>query len=182
MKNLVRTGATIAVLMVSSIGTAAIQVAAAATPAHNKPHNWTAPAHKLYAQQLVDDIMRDNPELLSLTLQGSPPGEDRTYTMFAGSFPERIGQASDPDDIMVIEKAITILDPRRNRSDPVRKFIVMMPLEDAQATPIGLAVIVFRNPLGINKSNGEYLAKAQVIMDRLRTRIPDKASLFQPAQ
>jgi len=149
---------------------------------HNKPHNWVAPEHKLYAQRLVDDIMRDNPELLSLTLQGTPPGENEIYTMFAGSFPERIGQASDPDDIMVIEKAITILDPRWNRSDPVRKFIVMMPLEDAQATPIGLAVIVFRNPLGINKSNVEYLAKAQAIMDRLRTRVPDKAALFKAAE
>jgi hypothetical protein len=167
--------------MVGSIGSISVPDVATAAPVHNKPHNWTAPEHKLYAQQLVDDIMRDNPELLSLTLQGTPPGEDKTYTMFAGSFPERIGQASDPDDIMVIEKAITILDPRLNRSDPVRKFIVMLPLEDAQAMPIGLAVIVFKNPQGINKSNGEYLAKAQAIMDRLRTQIPDKAALFQPA-
>lgn len=180
--NYMRARAVIAVLMVGSIGSLTAQGAAAAAPVHNKPHNWTAPEQKLHAQQLVDDIMRDNPELLSLTLQGTPPGEDKTYTMFAGSFPERIGQASDPDDIMVIEKAITILDPRWNRSDPVRKFIVMLPLEDAQATPIGLAVIVFRNPVGINKSNGEYLAKAQAIMDRLRTQIPGKAALFQPAR
>lgn len=180
--NRIRASATIALLLAFGAGLAAVPVAAGAATAHNKPHNWVAPKYKLFAQQLVDDIMRDNPELLSLTLQGTPPGEDKVYTMFAGSFPERIGQASDPDDIMVIDTAITILDPRWNRSDPVRKFIVMLPLEDAQATPIGLAVIVFKNPLGINKSNGEYLAKAQAIMDRLRTRIPEKAALFKPAE
>lgn len=180
--NHLRAVAVIAAFMIGSIGSITVHGAATAAPVHNKPHNWVAPQQKIHAQQLVDAIMRDNPELLSVTLQGTPPGEDKTYTMFAGSFPERIGQASDPDDIMVIETAITILDPRWNRKDPIRKFIVMLPLEDAQATPIGLAVIVFKNPPGINKSNGEYLAKAQAIMDRLRTQIPDKAALFQPAR
>lgn len=177
--NRILAGATIAMLLTCSLGPQAVDAAA---QGHDKPHNWIAPQHKLYAQQLVDDVMRDNPELLSLTLQGTPPGADGTYTMFAGSFPERIGQASDPDDIMVIDKKITILDPRWNRTDPIRKFIVMMPLEDARATPVGLVVIVFRNPSGINKSNVEYLTKAQAIMDRLRTRIPDKASLFKSVQ
>jgi ABC-type glycerol-3-phosphate transport system substrate-binding protein len=171
-----------ALLAVAALGPVASSAAAPAAPPHNKPHNWVAPDYRIYAQQLADEVMRDNPELLSITLQGTPPGQDKTYTMFAGSFPERIGQASDPDDIMVIDTAITILDPRWNRNDPVRKFIVMMPLEDAQATPVGLAVIVFKNPVGINKSNGEYLAKAQSIMDKLRTRIPDKAALFAPAK
>lgn len=174
--------AAFATLLACSLAAAGMAMAAAAAPAHHKPHNWVAPEQKIYAQQLVDEIMRANPELLSITLQGTPPGEAKIYTMFAGSFPERIGQASDPDDIMVIDTAITILDPRWNRTDPIRKFIVMLPLENAAAAPIGLAVIVFKNPLGINKSNGEYLAKAQAIMDRLRTQIPDKAALFKPAQ
>ncbi|MEZ5532129.1 MAG: hypothetical protein R3E69_07080 [Steroidobacteraceae bacterium] len=179
---LARRRACVALIATGLLGSVASFAAAPTPPVHNKPHNWVPPAYRIYAQQLADEVMRDNPELLSITLQGTPPGEDKTYTMFAGSFPERIGQASDPDDIMVIDTAITILDPRWNRKDPVRKFIVMMPLEDAQATPIGLAVIVFKNPAGINKSNGEYLAKAQVIVDHLRTRIADKAALFKPAQ
>lgn len=181
MMNRILAGA-MAVTLLAWIHGPVAAAADSAAPARVKPHNWVAPEHKLHAQQLVDDVMRDNPELLSLTLQGTPPGSDGTYTMFAGSFPERIGQASDPDDIMVIDKKITILDPRWNRNDPVRKFIVMMPLEDARATPVGLAVIVFRNPIGINKSNVEFLAKAQTIVDRLRPRIPDKTALFKPVQ
>lgn len=179
---LFRLGAVAAFLAAMSLGSGASLAEAPAAPAHHKPHNWTPPAYRIYAQKLADEVMARHPELLSITLQGTPPGHDKTYTMFAGSFPERIGQASDPDDIMVIDTAITILDPRWNRNDPIRKFPVMMPLEDAQANPIGLAVIVYRNPLGINKSNADYLAKAQDIMDWLRTQIPNKAALFQPVK
>src|SRR6516225_2492813 len=60
--------------------------------------NWTAPAHKIYGQKLSDDTMAKHPELLSVTLHGTPPGMNEVYTMFAGSFPDRIGNGDDPDD------------------------------------------------------------------------------------
>src|SRR5713101_1638084 len=63
---------------------------ASAVPAQ-KPKNWTAPATKIYAQALSDEIMAKHPELISVTFHGVPPGLDKVYTMFAGSFPERIG-------------------------------------------------------------------------------------------
>ena len=78
--------------------------------------NWTPPAQKIYAQKLSDDTMAKHPELLSVTLHGVPPGQDNVYTMFAGSFPERIGNPDDPDDIDVTKKGITILDPRWHRT------------------------------------------------------------------
>jgi len=36
----------------------------------------------------------------------------KVYTMFAGSYPDRIGNPDDPDDVMVSELGITIVDPR----------------------------------------------------------------------
>ena len=74
-------------------GALGFSVATAAAPEH--PKNWTAPAAKIYAQKLVDEIMATHTELLSTTLHGVPPGQTDTYTMFAGSFPERIGNADD---------------------------------------------------------------------------------------
>src|SRR5260370_26403466 len=59
--------------------------------------NWTAPTQKIYAQKLSDETMAKHPELLSVTLHGVPPGQENDYTMFAGSFPERIGNPDDPD-------------------------------------------------------------------------------------
>jgi ABC-type glycerol-3-phosphate transport system substrate-binding protein len=86
----------------------------AAAPA--KPvKNWTPPAYKIYAQTLSDQIMAAHPELISVTFHGVPPGLSKVYTMFAGSFPERIGNPDDPDDVMIIELGITIIDPRWHR-------------------------------------------------------------------
>jgi hypothetical protein len=39
--------------------------------------------------------MAAHPELLSVTFHGVPPGQTDTYTMFAGSYPDRIGNADD---------------------------------------------------------------------------------------
>jgi len=67
-------------------------------------------------QTLSDETMATHPELLSITLHGLAPGQENTYTMFAGSYPERIGNPDDPDDIDVSKKGITILDPRWHRT------------------------------------------------------------------
>src|SRR5215468_12033604 len=61
--------------------------------------NWTPPPQKIRAQVLSDQIMAAHPELLSVTFHGVPPGLDGVYTMYAGSYPERIGNSDDPDDI-----------------------------------------------------------------------------------
>jgi|SRR5581483_8193715 len=53
-------------------------------------------AAKIYAQALSDQFMAQHPELLSVTFHGTPPGDPGVYTMFAGSYPERIGNPDDP--------------------------------------------------------------------------------------
>jgi outer membrane receptor protein involved in Fe transport len=62
-------------------------------PAWGEEHakNWTPPAKPIYAQKLSDEIMAAHPELLSVTFHGVPPGQTDAYTMFAGSYPDRIG-------------------------------------------------------------------------------------------
>src|SRR5258708_39966384 len=103
--------------------------------------NWSPPTTKMYAQQLSDETMKARPELLSVTLRGVPPGMHDAYTMFAGSYPDRVGNPDDPDDIDVSKKGITIVDPRWNRTkDPAPKFVVLMPLRDRAGGNVGLVV------------------------------------------
>jgi hypothetical protein len=148
--------------------------------------NWTPPAHKIYGQQLSDDTMSHHPELLSVTLHGNPPGATETYTMFAGSFPERIGNADDPDDIDVIKKGITIVDPRWNRpKDNPKKFVVLMPMRDKQGQNIGLVVYAFKNPPANPHSSQQelaYLKKSAALRDALAKKIPSYDSLFGEAK
>jgi hypothetical protein len=154
---------------------------AAAPPAAKK--NWTPPAYKIYAQKLSDEVMSKHPELISVTFHGVPPGMTNVYTMFAGSFPERIGNSDDPDDIDVTTKGITILDPRWHRkNDPERKFVVLMPLRDVSEENVGLIVFAFKNPENSGKAEQEYLAAAAAMRDGLEKQIPSYKALFEPGK
>ena len=170
----------IPLVLALGLGSTLTAAGQAAQPPH--PKNWTAPAYKIAGQKLCDEIMATHPELISVTLHGVPPGMDKVYTMFAGSFPDRIGNNDDPDDIDVSTKGITILDPRCHRQDPEPKFTVMMPLRDAKGENVGLIVFAFKNPPGSGKAEREYLAASTTMRDALQKRIPTYASLFERAK
>ena len=169
-------------LLVAAVGVSALCAADA------PKKNWTPPAYKIYAQTLSDQIMAQHPELISITFHGVPPGLDKVYTMFAGSFPERIGNPDDPDDVMIIELGITILDPRWHRvKDPAKKFVMMMPLRDASGENVGLLVAAYKNPdfqsKGSNaKLEADYFAKGTKLRDELQKQIPSYAALFEKAK
>jgi hypothetical protein len=152
--------------------------------AQDKPKkNWTVPAKKIYAQQLSDETMKKHPELLSVTLHGVPPGMTDVYTMFAGSYPERIGNPDDPDDIDVSKKGITILDPRWHRTkDTDKKFVVLMPMQDAKGENVGLVVYAFKNPPKMTGMEEHYLKESTKLRNDLAKKIPSYDKLFEPAK
>lgn len=102
--------------------------------------------------------------------------------MFAGSYPERIGNADDPDDIDVIKKGITIVDPRWKRTkDNPKKFVILMPMRDKSGENIGLVVYAFKNPpANPHKSSVEleYLRKSAALRDELQKKIASYDGLF----
>ena len=148
-----------------------------------EPKNWSVPAHKIYAQQLADATMKAHPELLSVTLHGVPPGMHDAYTMFAGSYPDRIGNPDDPDDIDVSKKGITIVDPRWNRTkDPAPKFVVLMPLRDSAGANVGLVVYAFKVATESNAGEREFYLKALALRDALARKIPSYDALFAAAR
>jgi len=155
-----------------------------ALPPPEKTRNWTSPSIKPYVQTLSDQIMAAHPELISVTFHGVPPGAaPKTYTMFGGSYPDRIGNPDDPDDVMVSETGITILDPRWHRTkDPQPKYVVMLPLRDAAAENVGLLVLAYKNPAGSGKTDIDFFSAASRLRDELQKQIPDYASLFKPAK
>ena len=177
MTTLARTIAAMAIGASIAIGAPSLQ---AADPPKK---NWTAPAHKMYGQKLVDEQMAKNKDLLSLTLHGVPPGEKDVYTMFAGSFPDRIGNPDDPDDIDVIKKGITILDPRWKRvNDKDKKFVVLMPMHDSKGENIGLVVYAFKDPPKMTGMEEHYLKESNKLRDELAKKISSYNGLFDPAK
>ena len=163
----------------AKIALVAVLGAFCTTTLHAAEKNWKAPAYKIHAQKLSDEIMAKHPELLSVTFHGVPPGLSKVYTMFAGSFPERIGNADDPDDVMVVELGITIVDPRWNRpKDSPRKFVMMVPLRDAAGGHVGLLVLAYKHPVGSTKSELDYFSDASKLRDGLQKQILSYAGLF----
>jgi hypothetical protein len=161
---------------------AAQTTAGAPVPAKSK--NWAPPAAKLRVQTLTEQIMAAHPELISVTFHGVPPGAaPKTYTMFGGSYPDRIGNPDDPDDVMVIETGVTLLDPRWHRTkDAIRKFVVQTPLRDATGENIGLIVLAYKNPVSSGKTDADFFLAGTKLRDDLQKQIPNFAALFEPAQ
>jgi|ERR1700674_984268 hypothetical protein len=186
LKEIMKTFAKIVFLTALSVSSASVLWAAetAEPSAPSKPKkNWTAPATKIYAQTLADEIMAKHRELISVTFHGVPPGMSKMYTMFAGSYPERIGNPDDPDDVMIIETGITILDPRWHRTkDPVKKYVPMLPLRDAAGENIGLLVLAYKNPPDSGKTDMDFFKAATALRDDLQKQIPSYADLFKPAK
>lgn len=183
MKPLARN--TFAALLGCAIALAASSISFADTPAPAaepaKAKNWTPPAYKSKAQVLSDQIMAAHPELLSVTFHGIPPGMKDTYTMFAGSYPERIGNPDDPDDIDVMKLGVTTVDPRWHRThDTAKKFVMMMPLRDSAAENVGLIVFAFK--LDPARTEKDYFVAAVDLRDSLQKKIPGYAGLFEPAK
>lgn len=163
----------------------AIASAALAAPAASNAaeKNWTPPTRKIYAQQLADATMKAHPDLLSVTFHGVPPGMHDVHTMFAGSYPDRIGNGDDPDDIDVQTKGITIIDPRWHRTnDTVSKFVMMMPLRDRAGENIGLIVYAFNKPAHSKWGERQFTLAAMDMRDALEKHIPSYAALFAPVR
>ena len=178
ISNIMKTSIGIAFLAAVGLFLAASTLRAEPSPAKN----WSAPPAKIYAQGLVDEIMAGHPELLSVTFHGVPPGLSGVYTMFAGSFPDRIGNPDDPDDVDVIVKGITIMDPRWGRHDRERKFVMMMPLRDAAGDNLGLLVAAYRYDPKSGKGEKDFFLAGTALRDQLAARIPGYEALFKPAR
>lgn len=162
---------------------ASLAAAMCSSAASAAEKNWTAPSYRIVAQALSDETMKANPDLLSVTLHGVPPGQTGVYTMFAGSFPDRIGNADDPDDIDVTRKGITIVDPRWNRTnDTAPKFVVLMPMRDVHGQNVGLIVYAFKVAARSNSYERPLYLRALRLRDALSRRIPSYEALFAEAK
>jgi hypothetical protein len=176
MKTLTKT------LIAATLGVMSASVLYAADPAPH-PRNWTPPTTKIYAQKLSEQIMSQHPELLSVTFHGVPPGMTDAYTMFAGSYLDRIGNADDPDDIDISKKGITIVDPRWHRpNDTVKKFVMMLPLRDASGQNVGEIVLAYKNDGANAKGEKAFFLASTALRDALEKQIPTYGALFEPAK
>ena len=164
-----------------SLAIAATLFSAGVAGAEPVVKNWTPPPYRINAQVLSDDIMAHHPELWSVTFHGVPPGMSKVYTMFAGSYPDRIGNPDDPDDVDIIVKGISSVDPRWHRHDARAKFVLQIPLRDHDGENIGLLVLAYKINPEMHMSERDYFSAGTLIRDQLEAQIPSYAMLFSRA-
>ena len=98
-------------------------------------------------------------------------------------FPERIGNACDPDDVDVVVKGVTILDPRwRRTNDPAKKFVILTPLREKTGENVGLLVLAYKNDGAYAKTDDQFYAMAMKLRHDIQKDIPSFAALFAPAK
>ena len=154
-----------------SIGAAAFAADSAVDPSWRK-----AADNKIFAQQLVNELMAKYPDLVVVGLHATVPGA-KVETMIATNL-DRVGKVDDDDDIAVAPEHKTILAP--NMKDP-HKFEVQVPLKDTAGNFLGAAAgFVFKYQAGDNEV--QLHVKALAIRDELARRTPNLAALLQPTK
>jgi hypothetical protein len=154
-----RANSILALLVILAAGTGA---ARAATPEDHKP---------MFAQQLVDNVFaKHQPEIIYIGLHGVTPDSEKSV-IFAATKPEKIGQASSPNDVDIIEKGVPIMEMKG------KSTTVLERLTDSAGNTVGLLVV------GLKFVEGEESQAASVARDlgkEFARQIPSKSALFQP--
>jgi len=127
---------------------------------------------KIYAQELVDRVVAQNPDLRAVMMHVTPP-KAGANVVIASSI-GRIGKAADPSDLDVIATGKT-----RVAMDQGNKRIeVDLALRDVGGDTIGSLGLVWRYPVGGNHQ--EFERTANQIRDALSKRILNTANLMDP--
>ena len=155
---------------------------AASTP--GTPKNWRGPAQKIKAQAIVDKLIASHPEIMSITMHAVPPGQPaEAYTMIAGSFPDRIGNASSPGDIITAKKGVTQVESKWGTPDYGKKVSVVVPIKTSAGdyVPVAMVIAFYHSP-ATGMRDTDYMHPAVAIRNALAPEIASLNSLYAPAQ
>lgn len=146
------------------------------------PKNWVAPEYRIFAQQLVDELMAGHPEIMSITIHATPPGMDESiFSMIAGSFPDRIGNQSSPGDVISIVKGVTQVESKWGSPNWKKKVSIVLPLKDSKVNYLRAAMVVaFITSAEDSRVDTDFMAPGVVIRDSLNSRIASFETLFEP--
>lgn len=128
---------------------------------------------KIAAQKIVDDTIKNHPEVVILAFHVTPPG--KTDNVIIASNIGRIGKKADEDDMNVINTGKSNLEVNKAGNH----FEVELVILDQAGNNVGAAGVVFNYKAGDDQKALEK--KAEQIRDEWRPQIPNKEALFAPA-
>ncbi len=171
-----RRGPLRSLLALSLLGFAASYLAAqspAPAPAP-APKYGKAADNKIYAQQVVRELMAENPDLGGAGLHCIPPG--KTEYEIVAQTRDLIGKKSSEDDTEVINRDAVKVYPFVVLGEP--RFSALAALRDTNGKIIGMAALSFKRVPGVETLTVH--ARVKTIMIQLAAKIPSHDALFQP--
>ncbi len=127
---------------------------------------------KIYAQELVDQVVARNPDLLVVVMHVTPPKS--VENVIIASNIGRIGKPGDEDDMRVVNTG----KPNLEVSHGGERYEVELVMRDVGGATIGALGLVWPYKAGQDKAAFEV--KAERIRDALARRILHTANLMDP--
>jgi hypothetical protein len=164
-----------AVLAAALLAFSALRLGAQTATTAPDPVYGKAADNKIYAQQLVLQVMAENLDLAGVGLHAIPPGK-KDYEIVA-QIRDLIGKKSSPDDIEVIERDAVKIYPFVITGSP--RFSALAALRDTAGNIIGMAALSFKREAGVDRLTVH--ARLVTIMTQLALKIPNRDALFKPS-
>ncbi len=160
--------------MMMSIPVTALAIAALAQTGDNAKM-WAPEGNKkIFAQKMVDDVLKKHPDVIILALHVTPP--NYPDNVIIASNIGRIGKKADEDDMRVIQTG----KPNLEVNKAGNHFEVELTLQDKAGKTIGAAGVVFNYKAGDDKK--KLQKKAEAVQAEMRNQTPTLAKLFEPVE
>ncbi|MDB6093486.1 MAG: TonB-dependent siderophore receptor [Verrucomicrobia bacterium] len=131
--------------------------------------------NKNYAQQLVNDLMVENPELYSAGIHATPPGSSEM--VIVAQTKDLIGKKSSASDLKIFNDDQVQFQPE-DKGGGNRFIAVVSRLKASSGEVIGLAVLSFRSDPGV--TNLSVHLRDVALLNELARKLPNHAALFGP--
>jgi hypothetical protein len=161
-----------AILALALSGFVALSVKAQAAPPPEEKLGKAAD-NKIYAQQLVNEMMAANPDLLDVGIHAVRPGETDLYIIADAM--DIIGRKDKPNNLDMMNRDQTIIEPRS--LGQLQRMAVHTPLRNSSGQIIGLVVFSFKRGDGIDKLTA--YVRSTTLLAQLARKVTDPAGLFQ---
>ena len=145
--------------------------------AEGAPAWGKAADNRIYAQQLVNELMAADPTLLSAALHVAPPGA--RLPQIVAHTQDLIGKPDSPADLEMIKADQMVIGPEmvEHTTQVISRMVVHAPLRDRSGAVIGLAVFSFKRHPGLEKLDAAV--RAEGMLEQLAQKIPAVAALLE---
>jgi iron complex outermembrane receptor protein len=130
-----------------------------------------SPTGRIYAQWLVDELAAKHPDLVRVALHVTPPNKPDNI-IIASNVSERIGRASDPEDLKAMKTGLPVVLKEGENFD------VTLPLHDAAGKTIGAIGLTFKPRPG--EQDADAARRARAMAREVGKQIASTARLFEP--